>query len=81
MLHILLPVCAVPVRLHVRVPGRMPERTEVAACFVVSEAPADVAKHAHASVVQIGAEVQDGALRVLVRDDGIGEADPSRVPG
>jgi len=72
---------AVPVELDVRVPGRMPERTEVAAYFVVSEALANVAKHAHASVVQVRAEVQDGALRVLVRDDGIGGADPSRGSG
>ena len=71
---------AVPVELDVRVPGRMPERTEVAAYFVVSEALANVAKHAHASVVQVGAEVRDGALRVLVRD-GIGGADPSRGSG
>ena len=42
---------------------------------------ANVAKHAHASVVQVGAEVRDGALRVLVRDDGIGGADPSRGSG
>jgi PAS domain S-box-containing protein len=71
----------VPVGLDIQVPGRLPERVEVAAYFVVSEALANVAKHAHASLVQVRAEVRDGTLEVLVRDDGIGGADPSRGSG
>jgi signal transduction histidine kinase len=71
----------VPVQLDVRVPGRLPEQAEVAAYFVVSEALANVAKHAHASVVQVRLEARDGVLQVLVRDDGIGGADPSRGSG
>jgi signal transduction histidine kinase len=71
----------VPVRLDVRVRARLPERAEVAAYFVVSEALANVAKHARASVVQVRAEVRDGTLTVSVRDDGIGGADPARGSG
>jgi signal transduction histidine kinase len=71
----------VPVRLDVRVQARLPERTEVAAYFVVSEALANVAKHARASVVQVQVEVRDGVLTVSIRDDGIGGADPSRGSG
>jgi PAS domain S-box-containing protein len=71
----------VPVKLDIRVPGRLPERVEVAAYFVASEALANVAKYAHASLVQVRAEVRDGTLEVLVRDDGIGGADPSRGSG
>ena len=71
----------VPVELDVRVPGRLPEQAEVAAYFVVSEALANVAKHAHASLVQVRLEVRDGVLQVLMRDDGIGGADPSRGSG
>ena len=62
-------------------PARLPERVEVAAYFVICEALANVAKHAQASMVQVRAEVQDGALEVLIRDDGVGGADPSRGSG
>jgi signal transduction histidine kinase len=70
-----------PVKLDVRVQARLPERAEVAAYFVVSEALANVAKHARASVVEVQVEVRDGALAVSIRDDGIGGADPSRGSG
>ena len=70
-----------PVRLDVRVQARLPERAEVAAYFVVSEALANVAKHARASVVEVQVEVRDGALAVSISDDGIGGADPSRGSG
>ena len=72
---------SVPVRLDLRVPGRLPERVEVAAYFIISEALANVAKHAQASMVQVRARLQDGALELLIRDDGIGEADPARGSG
>src|SRR6201996_2737669 len=71
----------VPVKLDVRVQARLPERAEVAAYFVVSEALANVAKHARASVVEVRVEVRDGALAVSISDDGIGGADPSRGSG
>jgi signal transduction histidine kinase len=71
----------VPVQLDVRVQARLPERAEVAAYFVVSEALANVAKHARASVVEVRVEVRDGTLEVSIRDDGIGGADPSRGSG
>ena len=71
----------VPVKLDVRVQARLPEQVEVAAYFVVSEALANVAKHARASVVEVLAEVQDGVLAVSISDDGVGGADPSRGSG
>jgi signal transduction histidine kinase len=71
----------VPVRLDVRVQARLPERAEVTAYFIVSEALANVAKHARASVVEVLAEVRDGILAVSISDDGIGGADPSRGSG
>ena len=71
----------VPVELDVGVPGRLPERAEVAAYFVVSEALANVAKHARASVVRVRVAVRDGALTVSISDDGVGGADPSRGSG
>jgi signal transduction histidine kinase len=71
----------VPVELDVRVQGRLPERAEVAAYFVVSEALANVAKHARASVVRVRVEVRDGTLTTSISDDGVGGADPSRGSG
>jgi signal transduction histidine kinase len=71
----------VPVQLDVQVRARLPEQAEVAAYFVVSEALANVAKHAQASVVRVRVTVQEGVLRVSIHDDGIGGADPSRGSG
>ncbi|HEX9355540.1 MAG TPA: PAS domain S-box protein [Streptosporangiaceae bacterium] len=72
---------AVPVKLELGVHARLPERVEVAAYFVASEALANVAKHAQASVVRIAVEVRRGALEIMISDDGIGGADPSRGSG
>jgi signal transduction histidine kinase len=65
----------------VRVPGRLPERVEVAAYYVVSEALTNAAKHARASVVRVDAGVGGETLRLLVQDDGAGGADPARGSG
>jgi signal transduction histidine kinase len=48
---------------------------------VISEALTNAAKHADASHVEIGLEVQGEALLVAIRDDGVGGADPSRGSG
>ncbi|HET6171693.1 MAG TPA: GAF domain-containing protein [Gaiellales bacterium] len=71
----------VPVELDVRVSGRLPESVEVAAYYVVSEALTNVAKHARASIVRVAVEMQGGSLRLAIRDDGAGGADPSRGSG
>ena len=73
--------CPVPVELDVRAQARLPERIEVAAYYVVSEALTNAAKHAHASVVNVEVETVEGALRLRVRDDGVGGADPGRGSG
>ncbi|MGH3853845.1 MAG: sensor histidine kinase [Pseudonocardiaceae bacterium] len=72
---------AVPVEIDVRVDGRLPESLEVGAYYVVSEMLANAAKHAQASVIEVDAEASGGTLRVRVRDDGIGGADPMRGSG
>jgi signal transduction histidine kinase len=71
----------VPVELDVRVNDRLSEPVEVGAYYVVSEMLANAEKHARASVVEVGAETSGGTLRVRVRDDGIGGADPVRGSG
>jgi len=73
--------CPVPVELDVRAQARLPERVEVAAYYVVSEALTNAAKHAHASVVNVEVDTVEGALRLRVRDDGVGGADPVRGSG
>jgi PAS domain S-box-containing protein len=71
----------VPVELDVRTQERLPEPVEVAAYYVVAEALTNAAKHAHASFVRIDADVLDGDLRVSVKDDGVGGANPARGSG
>jgi signal transduction histidine kinase len=62
----------VPVRVGVRTKERLPEQVEVAAYYVVSEALANAAKHAHTPAVTVAVEAAGGVLRALVRDDGVG---------
>jgi signal transduction histidine kinase len=71
----------VPVELDVSADGPLPESVEVAAYYVVSEALTNAAKHARASVVEVEVDTLEHALRVSVRDDGIGGADGSRGSG
>ncbi|SEN27666.1 sensor histidine kinase [Actinacidiphila rubida] len=70
-----------PVRLSVDLPRRPAATVEAVAYFVVSEALANVAKHARASRVEVAVRVRAGRLLVTVEDDGAGGADPSRGTG
>ena len=72
---------AVPIELDLHAERRLPERVEVAAYYVVSEALTNAAKHAHASVVKVELDAHDAILQLAIRDDGIGGADPSRGSG
>ncbi|MCU1379722.1 MAG: histidine kinase, partial [Acidimicrobiales bacterium] len=72
---------AVPVRLDIGVDGRLPEPIELAAYYVVAEALTNTVKHAHATVIDVRAAAVDGVLRVGVRDDGRGGADPTGGSG
>ncbi len=68
---------AIPVELSSVIEHRLPEPIEVAAYYVVSEALTNTAKHANASQVDIEASARDGSLRLSIRDDGVGGADPA----
>ncbi|HUB40060.1 MAG TPA: CHASE3 domain-containing protein [Streptosporangiaceae bacterium] len=72
---------SIPVTLDVQVSGRLPERVEVAAYYVVSEALTNAAKHSHATVINVETSVAGDVLRLVVTDDGAGGADPSRGSG
>jgi signal transduction histidine kinase len=71
----------VPVELDLRAERRLPKRVEVAACYVVSEALTNAAKHAAASVVNIELDAHGATARLAIRDDGAGGADPGHGSG
>ncbi len=56
-------------------PDRFSAGIEASAYFVVAEALTNVIKHAQAERATVTARVDDGMLRVEIRDDGIGGAD------
>jgi signal transduction histidine kinase len=58
--------------------GRLPERIEVAAYYVVAEALANVAKHAGASRVGLTLSYLADLVTLDIRDDGAG-FDPEEV--
>jgi signal transduction histidine kinase len=72
---------AVPVELELHTRRRLPDQVEVAAYYAVSEALANAAKHARASVVHIELDAPESAVRLAIRDDGIGGADPAQGSG
>ena len=71
----------VPVNLDLAIAGRLAERLEIGAYYVVSEALTNTAKHARASKVEVHARARDGVLELKIDDDGIGGADPSHGSG
>ena len=70
-----------PVKLELRMEDRLPERVEVTAYYIVCEALTNAAKHANATVVHVNVDATHDAVRLAVRDDGVGGADPARGSG
>jgi PAS domain S-box-containing protein len=71
--HALASRMTVPVEIDVSAP-RLPEQIEATAYFVMAEALTNVAKHARAQHATVTGRVDNGALRIEVRDDGEGGA-------
>ena len=71
----------VPVELDLHAEQRLPEPVEVATYYAVSEALTNTAKHARASVARVELDVRDAVLRLAIRDDGIGGAQPGQGSG
>jgi signal transduction histidine kinase len=67
----------VPVQISGVPPDRLRERVEACAYFVTAEALTNVAKYANATEAFVELSLEDGCLRLQVRDDGVGGADPS----
>jgi signal transduction histidine kinase len=64
----------VPVELDVRGDRRLPDEVEVAMYYAVSEAIANTAKHAQASVLHVNVAAEDPIALLFIRDDGLGGA-------
>jgi PAS domain S-box-containing protein len=71
----------IPVELELQVPDRLPQSVEIAVYYAVSEALANVAKHARATYAAVTVNVGDGWLHAVVRDDGVGGVDTARGTG
>jgi signal transduction histidine kinase len=71
----------IPVELNVQADHRLGERLEVTIYFVVSEALTNAAKHARAATVRIDFTLSESSVRLVIRDDGVGGADPERGSG
>ena len=71
----------IPVELNVRADAGLPEEVELAAYYIVAEALTNTAKYSHASMVHVHVETRGRTLRIAVRDDGVGGADPARGTG
>jgi PAS domain S-box-containing protein len=71
----------IPATVVTQTDARLPEPVEVTAYYVASEALTNAAKHARASAVEIAVDADDRWLVLTIRDDGIGDADPSRGSG
>ena len=70
-----------PVEVIGEVGTRLPDAIELATYYFVSEALTNVAKHARASQATVTLQRDAGFLTVLVADNGVGGADPTRGSG
>lgn len=71
----------VPVRLTDVPDGRLPAPIETAIYFIISEALANVVKHANASGVAVTLRQRGERLFVAIEDDGVGGAQESQGSG
>ncbi len=69
-----------PITVHVG-PDRFPSDIEATAYFVASEALTNAVKHADATNIEIQTSIIDNRLVLMIRDDGVGGAQPARGTG
>ena len=77
-LEVLAVRAPLPVTVETHLPERLPEPVEAAAYYVVSEALANIAKHAGAEAACVRVTRTTEGARIVVEDDGAGGADPDR---
>jgi signal transduction histidine kinase len=71
----------VPATVSCPVAQRLPERVELAAYFVASEALANVAKYAQATNASVRVSRSNGGVVIEIADDGVGGADEAAGSG
>ncbi len=71
----------VPVTLDVSVAERPSESIEIAVYYAISEALANVVKHAHASEISVALRTSGNVIRATIEDDGVGGAEASAGSG
>jgi signal transduction histidine kinase len=71
----------VPITVDIDLPGRPDTPVESAAYFAVAEALTNMIRHSRAHTGAVSIRHADGALSVLVTDDGTGGADPAAGTG
>jgi signal transduction histidine kinase len=67
---------AVPVQVSYALPRRPEARIETVLYFVACEAITNAAKHARATVITVDIRAGGMGVEMLMRDDGVGGADP-----
>jgi signal transduction histidine kinase len=80
-LHALATRSTVPASVTVDTQERLPEKVELAAYFVASEALANVAKHSRAGAVAVRVSRAGAVARIEIADDGVGGADDGEGSG
>ena len=71
----------IPVAVHTEIGGRLPSHVEATAYFVVAESLTNVSKHSSADHVDLTIASDGSTLRITVRDNGDGGADPAEGSG
>ncbi|MEO8889495.1 MAG: sensor histidine kinase [Jatrophihabitantaceae bacterium] len=71
----------IPVEVHADIHSRLPAPVESAAYFAVAEVVTNVIKHSGATHADVRLAHGDGLVRLEVRDDGQGGADPAKGTG
>jgi PAS domain S-box-containing protein len=71
-----------PVPVETDVPQlELPPAVQAAAYYVVAEALTNVVKYGQATTAEVSVVADNGTVRVTVRDDGVGGADPAQGSG
>ncbi len=71
----------IPVELEIAVDGRLPRSVETTAYFAIAESLTNVARYARAGSARVSVVARDQRLHIVIEDDGIGGADPTRGTG
>jgi signal transduction histidine kinase len=72
---------AIAVQLNLPSVCPLPEQLEVTVYYIVSEALTNATKYAHASKVYVDLTIAETLIRLSIRDDGLGGADPAHGSG